>query len=85
MRLNHLLAFDLDTAKSRPVVVETGYRIITAPDAAVHFRLAFRSSWTDGIPPIANTAAVQALCGLRLPFFPGLLSQVTVGKQAPSF
>lgn len=39
MRLKHILAFDLDTTKSRPIVLETGYRIITAPDTAVENRL----------------------------------------------
>jgi hypothetical protein len=39
MKLKHLLVFDLDTTKSRPVVLETGYRVITAPDAAVENRL----------------------------------------------
>jgi Protein of unknown function (DUF2490) len=39
MKLNRLLVFDLDTTKSRPVVVETGYRVITAPDTAVENRL----------------------------------------------
>jgi hypothetical protein len=39
MRLQRPLAFDLDTTKSRLIVIETGYRIITAPDTAVENRL----------------------------------------------
>ena len=39
LRLKHVLVFDLDSTKSRPVVIETGYRIITAPDAAITNRL----------------------------------------------
>jgi hypothetical protein len=34
VRLKHVSAFDLDNAKWRPLVLESGYRIITAPDAA---------------------------------------------------
>jgi Protein of unknown function (DUF2490) len=39
LSLKRALVFDLDTTKSRPVVVETGYRVITAPDTAVENRL----------------------------------------------
>ena len=39
MNMKHLLTLDLDTTKSRPVVVETGYRVITAPSAAVENRM----------------------------------------------
>jgi hypothetical protein len=33
VRLKNVTAFDLDDVKSRPLVIESGYRIITAPDA----------------------------------------------------
>lgn len=33
IRLKRVTAFDLDDAKSRPLVLESGYRIITAPNA----------------------------------------------------
>lgn len=39
MSLKHVLIFDLDTSKSRPLVFESGYRMITAPNAAVENRL----------------------------------------------
>jgi hypothetical protein len=39
MNLKHVLVFDLDTTKSRPVVVEVGYRVITAPAAAIENRM----------------------------------------------
>jgi uncharacterized protein DUF2490 len=39
MNMKQLLTLDLDTTKSRPVVVETGYRVITAPSAAVENRM----------------------------------------------
>jgi hypothetical protein len=39
LRLKQLLASDLDTTKSRLILMETGYRIITAPDAAVENRV----------------------------------------------
>jgi hypothetical protein len=38
VRLKHVSAFDLDNAKSRPLVLESGYRIITAPDTAAKNR-----------------------------------------------
>lgn len=38
IRLKHITLFDLDDAKSRPLVLESGYRIITAPDASVENR-----------------------------------------------
>jgi hypothetical protein len=34
VKLKHVTLFDLDDAKSRALVIETGYRIITAPDTA---------------------------------------------------
>jgi len=39
MEIKDVLALDRDTTKSRPVVVETGYRVITAPSAAVENRM----------------------------------------------
>ena len=39
LRLKHVTLFDLDDAKSRPLVGEFGYRIITAPDTAPKHRL----------------------------------------------
>jgi hypothetical protein len=35
MQLKHVLIFDVDTTKSRLFVVESGYRVITAPSAPV--------------------------------------------------
>lgn len=51
IRLRNVSAFDLDKVKSRPLVLESGYRIVTAPDTAsknraveaVTFRLPVRS------------------------------------------
>jgi Protein of unknown function (DUF2490) len=39
LRLKQVTAFDLDDAKSRPLVLESGYRIITAPDTPPENRL----------------------------------------------
>jgi hypothetical protein len=39
LKLKHVTLFDLNDAKSRPVVFETGYRVITAPDTPVENRL----------------------------------------------
>jgi hypothetical protein len=39
VQLKHVLVFDLDATKSRPLVVETGYRVITAPNEAITNRL----------------------------------------------
>lgn len=39
VRLRNISAFDLDDAKQRPLVVETGYRSITAPNASPENRL----------------------------------------------
>jgi hypothetical protein len=39
IRLKNVSAFDLDKAKSRPLVVESGYRIITAPDTPAKNRV----------------------------------------------
>lgn len=38
VRLKNVTLFDLDDAKSRPLVVESGYRVITAPDTPVEDR-----------------------------------------------
>lgn len=38
IRLKHVTRFDLDDAKSRPLVLESGYRIITAPNTPVDNR-----------------------------------------------
>jgi hypothetical protein len=39
VKLKDITAFDLDDAKQRPLLLETGYRIITAPNAAPENRL----------------------------------------------
>lgn len=39
VKLKDITAFDLDDAKQRPLVLETGYRYITAPNAAAENRL----------------------------------------------
>jgi|SRR5579862_9153700 len=39
LKLKRISAFDLDDAKRRPLVIEAGYRYITAPDAAPKNRL----------------------------------------------
>jgi Protein of unknown function (DUF2490) len=38
LRLKSVTAFDLDDAKKRPLTVEAGYRVITAPDEAIENR-----------------------------------------------
>lgn len=38
IKLKKVTVFDLDNAKSRPLVIESGYRIITASDTAVEHR-----------------------------------------------
>jgi hypothetical protein len=38
VKLKNVAAFDLDDDKSRPLVIESGYRIITAPDTAAKNR-----------------------------------------------
>lgn len=38
VKLKNITLFDLDDAKSRPLVVESGYRVITAPDTPVENR-----------------------------------------------
>ena len=57
LKLKNVTRFDLDDVKRRPVVFESGYRIITAPNAAAtnraieavtfHFPFAFRTLLTD--------------------------------------
>ena len=57
VRLTRVTVFDLDDSKSRPLVLETGYRIITAPNtpdenrlieaATVHFPLVARILLSD--------------------------------------
>jgi len=39
LKLKHVTLFNLDDAKKRPLVFETGYRIITAPNTSVTNRL----------------------------------------------
>ncbi len=39
LKLKRVLVFDLDTTKTRPIVVEMGYRVITAPNTAVENRM----------------------------------------------
>jgi uncharacterized protein DUF2490 len=39
IKLKHVTAFDLDDSKSRALVLETGYRYITAPDAPSENRM----------------------------------------------
>lgn len=57
LKLKNVTLFDLDDAKRRPVVFESGYRIITSPNASVtnraieavtfHVPFAFRTLLTD--------------------------------------
>ena len=53
IRLKRVTFFDLDDAKSRPVVLESGYRIITAPNTAVVNRAV--EAVTAHIPLMAGT------------------------------
>ncbi|MGB6191816.1 MAG: DUF2490 domain-containing protein [Terracidiphilus sp.] len=39
LKLKRILVFDLDTTKTRAFVLETGYRVITAPNTAVENRM----------------------------------------------
>ncbi len=39
LKLKRVLVFDLNTTKSRPLVFESGYRVIAAPNTAVENRL----------------------------------------------
>jgi len=39
IKLQHVTLFNLDDSKSRPLVLESGYRIVTAPDTPVENRL----------------------------------------------
>jgi hypothetical protein len=38
LKLKHITTFDLDDSKSRPLILETGYRIVTAPGSAAENR-----------------------------------------------
>ena len=52
LKLKRITAFDPDEAKARPLVFETGYRYITAPNAAPENRLLM--SVTTHLPLTAN-------------------------------
>jgi len=52
VRLKRVTLFDLDDAKSRPLVLESGYRIITAPDTSVENRAV--EAVTSQLPLIAG-------------------------------
>jgi hypothetical protein len=45
VKLKHVRVFDLDDSKSKALVVETGYRYITAPNASPTNRMLVAATW----------------------------------------